>query len=75
VGLNNISETDSINVVTQSLMRATAVRDFFLLPENYKHVKSPLVQTLGELVRKVWHPRNFKGQVSALFSLGFPRRG
>ncbi|GAQ87822.1 Spindle pole body protein - Sad1p [Klebsormidium nitens] len=64
VGLNNISETDSINVVIQSLLRATAVRDFFLLPANYAHVRSPLVQTLGELVRKVWHPRNFKGQVS-----------
>lgn len=64
VGLNNIKETDFVNVTIQSLMRVTPLRDFFLIPENYRNVKSPLVQRFGELTKKIWHPRNFKGQVS-----------
>ncbi|BBH02699.1 Ubiquitin C-terminal hydrolases superfamily protein [Prunus dulcis] len=31
---------------------------------NYQHCKSPLVHRFGELTRKIWHARNFKGQVS-----------
>ncbi|CAO2823598.1 unnamed protein product [Amaranthus hypochondriacus] len=64
VGLNNIKETDFVNVTIQALMRVTPLRNFFLIPENYKHCKSPLVQRFGELTRKIWHARNFKGQVS-----------
>lgn len=64
VGLNNIKETDFVNVTIQSLMRVTPLRNFFLIPENYQHVKSPLVHRFGELTRKIWHARNFKGQVS-----------
>ncbi|KAK1352205.1 U4/U6.U5 tri-snRNP-associated protein 2-like [Heracleum sosnowskyi] len=64
VGLNNIKETDFVNVTIQSLMRVTPLRNFFLIPENYAHSKSPLVQCFGELTRKIWHARNFKGQVS-----------
>ncbi|KAK6914487.1 Peptidase C19, ubiquitin carboxyl-terminal hydrolase [Dillenia turbinata] len=64
VGLNNIKETDFVNVTIQSLMRVTPLRNFFLIPENYQHCKSPLVQIFGELTRKIWHARNFKGQVS-----------
>lgn len=64
VGLNNIKETDFVNVTIQSLMRVTPLRNFFLIPENYQHCKSPLVQRYGELTRKIWHSRNFKGQVS-----------
>ncbi|CAM6089813.1 unnamed protein product [Calypogeia fissa] len=64
VGLNNIKKNDFVNATIQSLMRVTPLRDFFLIPENYKHCKSPLVQRFGELTRKIWHPRNFKGQVS-----------
>ncbi|KAL5206870.1 hypothetical protein ABZP36_035079 [Zizania latifolia] len=64
VGLNNIKETDFVNVTIQSLMRVTPLRNFFLIPENYKHSKSPLVHRFGELTRKIWHARNFKGQVS-----------
>ena len=63
VGLNNIKETDFVNVTIQSLMRVTPLRNFFLIPENYQHCKSPLVQRYGELTRKIWHARNFKGQV------------
>lgn len=64
VGLNNIQSTDFVNVTIQSLMRVTPLRNFFLIPENYQHCKSPLVQRFGELTRKIWHARNFKGQVS-----------
>ncbi|XP_062088229.1 uncharacterized protein LOC133794820 [Humulus lupulus] len=64
VGLNNIKETDFVNVTIQSLMRVTPLRNFFLIPENYQHFKSPLVHRYGELTRKIWHTRNFKGQVS-----------
>ncbi|KAJ7561746.1 hypothetical protein O6H91_03G039700 [Diphasiastrum complanatum] len=64
VGLNNIKETDFVNVTIQSVMRVTPLRDFFLIPENYRNCKSPLVHRFGELTRKIWHPRNFKGQVS-----------
>nr|CAD1819055.1 unnamed protein product [Ananas comosus var. bracteatus] len=64
VGLNNIKETDFVNVTIQSLMRVAPLRNFFLIPENYQHSKSPLVHRFGELTRKIWHARNFKGQVS-----------
>ncbi|CAL0303264.1 unnamed protein product [Lupinus luteus] len=64
VGLNNIKETDFVNVTIQSLMRVTPLRNFFLIPENYHHCKSVLVHRFGELTRKIWHARNFKGQVS-----------
>ncbi|KAI3676596.1 hypothetical protein L1987_86207 [Smallanthus sonchifolius] len=64
VGLNNIKETDFVNVTIQSLMRVTPLRNFFLIPENYKDSKSVLVHRFGELTRKIWHARNFKGQVS-----------
>ncbi|KAG8490645.1 hypothetical protein CXB51_013899 [Gossypium anomalum] len=64
VGLNNIQKTDFVNVTIQSLMRVTPLRNFFLIPENYQHCKSQLVHRFGELTRKIWHARNFKGQVS-----------
>ncbi|OMO64733.1 Peptidase C19, ubiquitin carboxyl-terminal hydrolase 2 [Corchorus olitorius] len=48
----------------QSLIRVTPLRNFFLIPENYQHCNSPLVHRFGELTRKIWHARNFKGQVS-----------
>lgn len=64
VGLNNIKETDFVNVTIQSLMRVTPLRNFFLIPENYQNSRSPLVHRFGELMRKIWHARNFKGQVS-----------
>ncbi|GFP79304.1 U4/U6.U5 tri-snrnp-associated protein 2 [Phtheirospermum japonicum] len=64
VGLNNIKETDFVNVTIQSLMRVTPYRNFFLIPENYANCKSQLVLRYGELTRKIWLARNFKGQVS-----------
>ena len=43
IGLNNIKNTDYVNVVVQSLARVPPIRDFFLLPDNYANVRSPLV--------------------------------
>ncbi|KAG8141120.1 hypothetical protein E2320_006791 [Naja naja] len=57
VGLNNIKANDYANAVLQE--------------ENYKHIRRPpgdimflLVQRFGELMRKLWNPRNFKAHVS-----------
>jgi len=38
--------------------------DYFLNADNYKHSKSLLLSRFGELLRKIWNPSNFKGQVS-----------
>lgn len=64
VGLNNIKNNDFINVIVQCLAHVTPIRNFFMIEENYSEVKSPLVHTFGELIRKMWNPRNFKGHVS-----------
>ncbi len=44
------------------LARVVPLRDFFLVPANYSSSRSQLVQRFGELMRKIWNPRNFKGQ-------------
>jgi U4/U6.U5 tri-snRNP-associated protein 2 len=64
IGLNNIRGTDYVNVVVQCLVRIPPLRNFFLEPANYASAESALVQQFGLLVRKVWSPHNFKGQVS-----------
>lgn len=45
------------------LARVPAVRDFFLVAKNYADCSSGLVKAFGELIRKIWNPRAFKGQV------------
>lgn len=64
VGLNNMKMNDYANVVFQALNRVGPLRDFFLRPENYADCRSMLVQRWGELERKLWNPRAFKGHVS-----------
>ncbi len=71
VGLNNIKANDYCNVVLQALSHVPPLRDYFLREENYNHIKRPpgdqmflLVQRFGELLRKLWNPRNFKAHVS-----------
>lgn len=71
VGMNNIKANDYCNVVLQSLSHVTPLRNFFLRELNYSKVKRPpgdstyqLVQMFGELMRKLWNPRNFKAHVS-----------
>lgn len=48
----------------QALVRVVPLRNYFLQPTNYAACRSQLVSRFGELVRKIWNPRNFKGQVS-----------
>jgi U4/U6.U5 tri-snRNP-associated protein 2 len=64
VGLNNMRANDYANAVLQALARLHPVRDFFLRPANYAGCASLVVQRFGELVRRVWNPRAFKGHVS-----------
>jgi U4/U6.U5 tri-snRNP-associated protein 2 len=71
VGLNNIKANDYCNVVLQALCHVKPLRDYFLQEDNYSGIKRPpgdnaflLVQRFGELMRKLWNPRNFKSHVS-----------
>jgi len=64
VGLNNMKANDYANVVIQMLVRVPAIRDFFLVPKNYAGSNSLIVKSFGELLRKIWNPRAFRGQVS-----------
>ncbi|XP_065347012.1 ubiquitin carboxyl-terminal hydrolase 39 [Cloeon dipterum] len=71
VGLNNIKENDYCNVILQALSHVSPLRDYFLEEKNYSSIKRPpgdssylLVQRFGELMRKLWNPRNFKAHVS-----------
>jgi len=64
IGFNNLKMTDYANACLQGLVRVKELRDYFLDTENYALCKSVLPHVFGEFVRKVWNPRNFKGQVS-----------
>eukprot|EP00039_Didymoeca_costata_P007298 m.98366 g.98366 ORF g.98366 m.98366 type:complete len:558 (+) comp13632_c0_seq1:32-1705(+) len=64
VGLNNVKANDYVNVTLQILCRVPTFRNYFLKEENLKGIKDPLVQTFGELLRKMCNPRNFKSHVS-----------
>ena len=55
----------------KALSHVTPLRDYFLRDENYRSIKRPpgdqmflLVKRFGELLRKLWNPRNFKAHVS-----------
>ncbi|CAG0887593.1 unnamed protein product [Cyprideis torosa] len=71
VGLNNIKANDYCNVVLQALSHVPPLRDFFLDAKNLQGIKHApgdnsieLVRRFGELMRKLWNPRNFKAHVS-----------
>ncbi|KAG5281229.1 hypothetical protein AALO_G00068850 [Alosa alosa] len=71
VGLNNIKANDYANAVLQALSNVPPLRNYFLEEENYRGIRRPpgdimflLVQRFGELMRKLWNPRNFKAHVS-----------
>lgn len=68
VGLNNMKNNDYVNVAVQILARVVPIRNYFLDASNYSSSKSILVKRFGELLRKIWNPRNFKGQVCARHS-------
>jgi U4/U6.U5 tri-snRNP-associated protein 2 len=54
IGLNDLKQTDGINVVVQSLMRVVPLRNFLMDRENYAQANSLLLDRLGELARKIW---------------------
>lgn len=68
VGLNNMKSNDYANVIFQALNRVTPVRAFFLRADNpataNEGMTSALAFRFGELLRKMWNPRAFKGHVS-----------
>lgn len=51
----------ALSACTEHLERVC--RDFFLEARNYSNARSDLVRRFGELVRKVWNARAFRGQV------------
>ena len=71
VGLNNMKNNDYVNVAVQILARVVPIRNYFLDASNYSSSKSILVKRFGELLRKIWNPRNFKGQVQPNPALTF----
>ena len=66
VGINNLKASDYMAVAVQALARVPPLRDFFLVPSNYREAasRSPLVYRFGALLRKLWNPAAFKGHVS-----------
>ncbi|KAJ1551168.1 hypothetical protein HK096_002762 [Nowakowskiella sp. JEL0078] len=62
VGLNNIKSNDYVNVLVQAFAHVKPLRDHFLLHDL--KTSSELVNRFGMLIRKMWNPRAFKGQVS-----------
>eukprot|EP00126_Sphaerothecum_destruens_P001995 Sdes_comp15444_c0_seq1m4338 len=74
VGLNNIQSNDYINVILQVIAHIQPIRDFFLDLDNYTlydetlensaSAPSSLITTFGELIRKMWNVKSFKGHVS-----------
>jgi len=71
VGLNNIKANDYCNVILQALSHVPPLRNYFLREQNYCEIRRApgdqmflIVQRFGELIRKLWNPRNFKAHVS-----------
>lgn len=70
VGLNNLKYNDYCNVIFQALSHVLPLRNYFLIESNYASTRHAdderylLPQRFGELVRKLWNPRNFKAHVS-----------
>ena len=62
-----------MNVILQALSHVEGVRNYFLDEKNYMHILATrppgdqsfeLVTRFGELIRKLWNPKNFKAHVS-----------
>jgi U4/U6.U5 tri-snRNP-associated protein 2 len=60
VGLNNLKNTEYVNVVVQMLSRVKQVREMGL----FGAPKGLLSEKLAMLMKKMWNNRNFKGVVS-----------
>lgn len=70
VGLNNMRNTDYVNVILHVLAHVEPLRDFFLIPSNYNmnltnsNPNSILVSKFGEILRRIWSRYNYKSIVS-----------
>lgn len=60
MGLNNLKNTEYVNVVVQMLSRVKQVREMGL----FGTPKGLLSEKLAMLMKKMWNNRNFKGVVS-----------
>ena len=63
VGLNNIKENDSINVILMSILHVKPIRNFLLL-NKFDDGENNLLKEMSSLCRKLWNPKNFKNHVS-----------
>ena len=68
VGLNNLKHTAYANATLQAFARVKPLRLFFLnrveASDRLAKRAGALALRFGELTRKMWNPRAFKGQVS-----------
>lgn len=71
LGMNNIKETDYMNVILQSLSFIKPLRNYFLIESNYIDISRPssdilytLLARYGELTRKLWNTINFRSHIS-----------
>ena len=73
VGMNNIKANDYCNVILQAFSHVSPLRNYFLNESNYTGILNArppgdqlylIVQRFGELMRKLWNPRNFRAHVS-----------
>lgn len=75
IGLNNIKDNDYMNVVLQCLTHVKPIRDYFLslrepvsnelgMSTNLLLILIKIVNRTALLMKKIWNPRAFKGQVS-----------
>ncbi|KAF8823109.1 putative ubiquitin specific protease 39 isoform 2, partial [Cardiosporidium cionae] len=65
IGLNNLKRTDYFNVIVQIVCKITPLRNSLLLLDlSLKQNPDVVLLSLGELIRKMYNPKNFKGIVS-----------
>eukprot|EP00747_Dinoflagellata_sp_TGD_P145267 gnl/TRDRNA2_/TRDRNA2_176573_c1_seq2.p1 gnl/TRDRNA2_/TRDRNA2_176573_c1~~gnl/TRDRNA2_/TRDRNA2_176573_c1_seq2.p1 ORF type:complete len:389 (-),score=-22.00 gnl/TRDRNA2_/TRDRNA2_176573_c1_seq2:171-1337(-) len=64
IGINNMKAHNYVNVILQIIARVRPLRDFFLKKNTYCEKSSLLLRRTGELLKRIWNPRQFKGQVS-----------
>ena len=66
IGLNNMRNTDYVNVILHVFAHIEPLRDYFLNPTNYANTQhqSNLVIKFGEVMRRIWSKHNYKSIVS-----------
>lgn len=58
-----MKKNDYINAILHAFAHVSPLRDYFLLNEPKSHF-SEIVVRFGNLIRKMWNLKAFKGQVS-----------